>query len=303
MDEFKTTKETKHKKKKGRIALIIIGLIIAVFAIIITIQQNSYNKKTYSQATAVITDTDLTAEEIANALTLLQGIDSYKDSTERINEIVDIAKTKLDDAVTAKNIDEAKALLEIENIKNAVDYNSYNTYISAVEQEQESVSDAYELYKQIAEDFFDTKSRIEAIEKYLPYDGTYKIREISGATYSDGNTIDSTKESPSYEIDLNIALKEGSPYAKISYSDLKEFDYITKESSLRFSAVNGCIIPLQQNQSGDYYGEDINNKNNYETSEYINIIISDKGMTLNQYRNLGYDYTSMVIANFDKVEK
>lgn len=378
MDEVKTNNKEKGKRKKVLTVLIVIGLIIAVFVSFVTIQRVSSMKNNYLQAIEVMADADLTPEKINNALNLLNSVSGYKDSDEKISEIVEIAKTMLDVAiesknfeaandllviedvknavdynfyitylqvndvmadenltpekiknalclmkdfsdykageekiseiveiakamldttVESKNFEEAKNLLDIEDVKNSVDFDSYNTYITAVEKESKSIGEAYDLYKQISEDFFDTKNRMDFIEEFLIYEGTYNIKEISGTLYSSysGNKVSSSKETPELNIDVNIIVVAGVICATFDANDINLhtistdiYFYVTKESI--------CKLYGEQNH---YSGTDYNNTF-YGESDYLLISLNEDGMTLNQYVNLGA-CNSVVAASFDKV--
>lgn len=253
----------------------------------------------YLQASEVMDDENLTSEKINNALCLMKDFSDYTSGEEKISEIVEIANAMLDTAVESKNFEEAKNLLDIEDVKKSIDFDSYNTYIKAVEKESESVVEAYNLYKQISEDFFNTKNRMDFIEEFLSYEGTYKIKEISGTWYSSysGNKVSSAKETPELSIDVNIIVVDGAICATFDATDINRH---TTSNEVYLYVIKESICKLYGDQN-HYTGYDYNNTFDGE-SDYLMIFLDEDGMTLNQYVNNGISY-AVVAANFDKVEK
>ena len=129
------------------------------------------NKEKYEQLYSEATEL-LNGNDYLSAYNKFCEIKIYKDSKEKINEIIASINQEITKAINEKKYVYARQLLTIPGVNNA---ELYKTYINAKLTESDSIIKAYEYYKNLPSDFLDTSERVKIIEKYLPYTGTFYL--------------------------------------------------------------------------------------------------------------------------------
>ncbi len=227
--EKKASDEKAKKKKKIKTAIIVLvvlaiivtgGIIAAPF---IEMQMEYNNAKDLFDA-----------GEFDEAIAIFEDLGEFSDSEDRLHEVnneknyrqaVEYFEEKMY-SLAARTFEDIDS-----DYKDTAEKLSESRYYAAKDYEMSSIVSAYNYYKLLPSDYRDTADRMELIEKYLPYTGTFI--PTSYTKYSDTVTSHSTSFIADMKVDFiikddTIYYKELSETFELQQSDDAEYDYIVK---------------------------------------------------------------------------
>ena len=203
-DSEERLQEARYQKAKASLDEKDYDTAISVFILVIDYKDSNELLK---ESRYQLANKKITEKSYPDALELLYMTKDYKDSNNKIAEVKHLTNIELKKIFDDNDLTNAKSY--IDKLKVRDDWNILDEYYKGRVSESQSVTSAYNYYKDIPDGFLDAADRKATMAKYKRYDGEYGL---SFMDYSDWV--------------VEIFFRDGKPHASIKLTE----DYITKEN-------------------------------------------------------------------------